>query len=176
MTIRAYLRGSMTVLGVVLAVGVSGTPPAGADEWDGDNWALNGIYVATSNGDWAATDDVYRNEATVVSRWTISMNCPDVLHCSGMVSSDAGWGAPISLVNTEYVVLRDIPAWEPCPNGAAAVTGHQRIRFSPVNDVGYIWPGSHYFSGVDKTLGESGGCRDNDTLEIAMPFTLQKSG
>ena len=50
-----------------------------------DDWALNGKFLATSNGDWATTNDVYRDEAIVRSTWTIAMTCINVLTCSGTV-------------------------------------------------------------------------------------------
>ena len=45
-----------------------GAPTAAAS---GDDWGLNGTYAATSIGNWAQTNDVYRDEATVRSKWTI---------------------------------------------------------------------------------------------------------
>jgi hypothetical protein len=165
--------GAAIALSAMIAIGVAGASPAWADGWDGEDWALNGTYLATSNGDWAQTNEVYRNEATVRSTWTITMACPSVLNCAGQVTSDAGWSADIVLTSTEFDVTRDIPNWEPCADGTT-VTGHQRFRFFPVDEAGFLRPGSPTLAGFDKTTGESGGCRLNDKLEINMPFRLDK--
>jgi hypothetical protein len=155
-------------LSAILAAGVVCAPVAHAGDW-----ALNGTYRATSNGAWAKTNDVYRNEATVQSTWTISMHCTNVLTCSGRVTSDAGWSADVTTTNTEYNVLRELPGWEPCADGST-VSGHQRYRFFPVDDTGYLLPGSRLLGGFDTTMGASGGCNLNDKLEISMPFRLEK--
>lgn len=151
-----------------LVGGVGGAPPAHAADW-----ALNGRYLATSNGDWAQTNEVYHDEATVRSTWTIAMSCTNVVTCAGTVTSDAGWTAEITTTNWEYVVTRDIPNWEPCVDGRT-VTGHQRIRFFPVDSHGALLPGSSVFAGYDKTSGESGGCSLNEKLQIDMPFRLDR--
>lgn len=149
---------------------VLGTAPVALAE---DDAALNGTFLAISNGDWAQTNDVYRNEATVRSVWTIAMTCTSVVVCAGTVTSDAGWSADIITTNGEYVVKRDLPGWEPCADGRT-VTGHQRYRFFPVAQDGYLLPGSHTFAGFDKTTGESGGCSLNEKLEIDLPFRLER--
>ncbi|WP_431239223.1 hypothetical protein ACQ86B_05705 [Mycolicibacterium aichiense] len=140
-----------------------------------DGRALNGKFLATSNGDWAKTNDIYHDEASVRSTWTINMTCPDVLGCTGTVVSDAGWQADIVNTNGEYVVKRELADWERCAdNSGRTVTGHQRYRFYPVGPDGFVLPGSQVFAGFDLTSGESGGCSLNQKLEIAMPFRLEK--
>ena len=57
----------------------SGVPTAGAS---GAEWGLNGTYVATSNGQWAQTNDIYRDEASVRSTWTISTTCSTPVECT----------------------------------------------------------------------------------------------
>ncbi|MGV0806512.1 Rv2253/PknI dimerization domain-containing protein [Mycolicibacterium setense] len=165
---------AIVVLSAVFSVGVAGAPAVFADEASGD-WALNGSYLATSNGDWAQTNDVYKDEPTVRSTWTISMSCSNATTCAGRVTSDAGWSADITAKGSQYIVKHDIPNWEPCPEGNA-VTGHQSYMFYPVGDAGYLHPGSRELAGFDKTTGESGGCRLNDKLEIVLPFRLVKAG
>ncbi|MGO9730294.1 hypothetical protein [Mycobacterium sp.] len=147
-------------------------PTAGAS---GDEWGLNGTYVATSNGQWAQTNDIYRDEASVRSTWTISTTCSTPLECTGRVSSDLGWSADVSIHGSEYVVKRDLPNWEPCPDGAAR-TGHQIYRFYPVDERGWVAYGSTVFAGFDKTVGDSGACGINKALVISMPFRLEKAG
>ena len=79
----------------------------------------------------------------------------------------------MSIHGSEYVVKRDIPNWEPCPNGVAR-TGHQIYRFYPVDKNGLVSFGSTVFAGVDVTSGDSGACGINVALVISMPFRLEK--
>lgn len=160
--------GSAT-LSAVLAVGVTAAPAAHADN------ALNGRYLATSNGDWSKTNEVYHDQASVRSVWTITMTCSDDVNCTGTVASDAGWSADIYITNTAYVVQRELPDWQRCADGSGrTVTGHQRYDFFPVDEAGFLLPGSKVFAGFDKTAGVSGGCRLNEKVEIEMPFRLEK--
>jgi hypothetical protein len=139
------------------------------------DWALNGRYLATSNGDWATTNEVYRDEATVRSVWTISMTCSNVVTCEGTVVSDAGWSAAIAVRSSDYYVVRDLPDWQRCADGTGrTVTGHQRYRFYPAGPDGNIVPGSNVLAGTDKTSGESGACSLNQKVQIEMPFRLEK--
>lgn len=155
---------------VLVAACVANAVPARADDW-----ALNGRFLATSNGQWATTNDVYRDEAVTRSIWTIAMGCSHTIICAGSVNSDAGWSANIVTTNSEYIVKRELPDWEPCADGSGrTVTGHQSFRFFPVADTGFLQPGSRIFAGFDKTSGESGGCSLNEKLEIEMPFRLEK--
>lgn len=162
----------LAALTTVVGVGVMIAPGAHAADA-----ALNGKYLATSNGDWATTNEVYRNEASVRSTWTIAMTCSDDVNCTGTVTTDLGWSAGIVTTNGEYVVKRELPNWEHCADGSGrTVTGHQRYRFFPVDDMGFLQPGSRVFAGFDKTSGESGGCTLNGKLEIELPFRLEKLG
>ena len=138
-----------------------------------ENAALNGTYTAVSNGEWAMTNDVFRDEATTRSIWTIAMTCTDVVTCSGTVTSDAGWTADISTSNGEYVVKREHPNWEPCTDGRF-FAGHQRYQFYPADDSGGFQRGSQVFAGRDTTAADSGNCSINEKLEIELPFRLEK--
>ncbi|WP_448304230.1 Rv2253/PknI dimerization domain-containing protein [Mycobacterium colombiense] len=160
-------------LALALACGVT-VPTAAAT---GDDWGLNGTYAAVSNGDWAKTNDIYHNEATVRSTWTVSTTCSTPLECTGRVTSDQGWSADVGLHGSEYVVKRDIPDWEPCANGAAR-TGHQIYRFYPVDERGWVATDStsKVLAGVDQTTGDSGACGINKALVISLPFRLDKVG
>lgn len=158
----------MALCSALLVVGVAAAPTALAEDA-----GLNGKFRAQSNGDWATTQDIYHDEASVISTWTIAMTCTNDVVCNGTVTSDAGWTAGISITNGEYIVQRELPNWEPCADGRT-VTGHQRYRFFPVDDVGFVRPGSPIFAGFDKTSGESGGCSLNQKLEVDMPFRLEK--
>jgi hypothetical protein len=161
------------VVGSTLAL-TYGMPTATAS---GDDWGLNGTYLATSNGDWAKTNDVYHKEGTVRSKWTIATTCSTPVECTGRLTSDLGWSADVSIHGSEYVVKRDIPNWEPCPNGAGR-TGHQIYRFYPVDNNGLVAfaSSSTVLAGMDVTSGDSGACGINQTLVISMPFRLEKLG
>jgi hypothetical protein len=147
-------------------------PTAGAS---GDGWGLNGTYAALSNGDWAQTNDVHRDEPTVRSTWAVSTICTTPVDCTGRVSSDAGWSADVHYAGSEYVVKRDIPNWEPCADGSIRI-GHQIYRFYPVNEKGWVSVGSTTFAGIDKTTGDSGACGINKALVITIPFRLEIVG
>ena len=164
-------RKAVVAGGVVVAILAGGVPTAGAS----GEWGLNGTYVATSNGQWAQTNEIYRDEASVRSNWTISTTCSTPVECTGRVSSDLGWSADVSIHGSEYVVKRDIPNWQPCPDGSAR-TGHQIYRFYPVDERGWISWDSTVLAGFDKTVGDSGACGINKALVINMPFRLEKVG
>jgi hypothetical protein len=153
---------------VLVVVGVVSAPSALAAYA-----ALNGRFMAQSNGDWATSNDIFHEEASTRSTWTITMTCTNVVTCAGKVTSDAGWTADISTSNGEYIVQRELPNWEPCADGRT-VTGHQRYRFYPVDDLGALRPGSPVFAGFDHTAGVSGGCSLNQKLEIELPFRMER--
>src|SRR3954465_9236233 len=81
---------TLTVCAAALVSGVS--LPAHAS--DGD-WGLNGTYTATSNGEWSKTNERFQDEASLRSTWTISTVCSYPSECTGTVTSDFGWTAPI---------------------------------------------------------------------------------
>jgi hypothetical protein len=164
----------MRLTPVVLVLALAGAPmPIAAAT--GDDWGLNGTYLASSNGDWAKTNDVYHSEGIVQSKWAISTTCSTPVECTGRVVSDQGWSADMSLHGSEYVVKRDLSNWEPCPNGAAR-TGHQIYRFYPVDQSGMVEWGSTVLAGIDLTSGDSGACGVNKALVISVPFRLEKVG
>ncbi|ORA34494.1 hypothetical protein [Mycobacterium aquaticum] len=155
--------------GITVMVAAAAGAPAYAQPGSGD---LNGIFTATSNGDWAKTNDVYRDELSVRSTWHITTTCTAPTECAGHVESDAGWTAPIYRKNTMWYVKRTVPQWESCPDGATA-EGVQTFRFYPVDENGQIPPqGSNIFAGEDKTIAPSGACGINQPLAISMPFKL----
>lgn len=160
-----------TVSAVLIAYAVA--PVAPSANASGDEWGLNGIYTATSIGDWAQTNDVYHDQATVRSMWTISTTCTTPVDCTGKVNSDQGWSEDVNIHGSEYVVKHDIPNWEPCLNGTSR-TGHQTYRFYPVDEQGRVSVGSTVLAGIDRTLGESGACGINKALEVTIPFRLEK--
>src|SRR5579875_1559336 len=134
---------------------------------DTDALALNGRYQATSDGQWATTNDQFHNEATVTSIWTITSSCTNPMECTGQVTSDQGWTAPLQLVGGNmWRVVHDVPNWEQCGDDRPAATGHQVFRFSA----------DEKLAGDDHTVGPSGACGANRWLVIDMPFKLVKIG
>ena len=112
---------------VVGLVCVIAAPPARAT---GETLAINGSFTATSNGQWAQTNEVFHNEATVRSTWTISTTCANALSCTGTVISDQGWTATIYTTSNVWYVKRDVPNWEPCAT-APAPPGIRCFTFTP---------------------------------------------
>jgi hypothetical protein len=156
------------------AIGGLGLPPAHADI---NNPAINGTFLATSNGEWAKTNDSYHDEATIRSTWTIATSCENPVACSGTVTSDQGWTAKIVRVPGLWKVIRELPNWETCGDGTAA-TGRQVFTFYPMGSdpVEPIDFNSTTFGGEDETTGPSGACGQNNLLQITVPFKLVKIG
>lgn len=150
-------------------VGVAVAPSAAAAPVD---QALNGIYQVVSNGDWAKTDDVRRNQTTVVSHWTIESTCTDPYTCTGTVTSDQGWSAPLVYQTSTWRVRRTIEDWQHCPDGTTS-PGHQLFRFYPM-DRSQVAPGSPILGGEDITTGVPGACGRGYPVEIRMPLRLVK--
>jgi hypothetical protein len=165
-------RSALTIAAVVTAA--IGGMPAVARASEG--WAMNGTYTVTSNGEWAKTNDVFRDEANVRSTWNITSTCSSLMACDGEVTSDQGWSAPLQGRNGEWRVDRVIKGWQPCPDGTAT-DGHQMFRFYPVDERGrFAVFGSTVLGGEDKTVAPSGGCGINMPLVIAMPLRLNLVG
>lgn len=154
---------------VGLACVISGSPARAT----GETLPINGSFTATSNGQWAQTNEVFHNEATVRSTWTISTTCANALSCAGTVTSDRGWSATIYTTSNVWYVKRDVPNWEPCANGASA-PGHQVYHFYAAAADGTLDPTSTTYVGKDETSGPSGACGRNLPLVISLPFKLVK--
>src|SRR5271156_4430209 len=110
---------SAPLVAAALVGGVGTTPPAQASD---DAYAINGTYAATSDGTYATTDYAFHNETTMKSTWTITSTCPTEVRCTGRVSTDQGWSAPLRLEGRVWYVERDLPNWETCPGGGPSVT------------------------------------------------------
>jgi hypothetical protein len=141
-----------------------------------ESWGLNGRFVATSNGQYAKTNEQFHDEAVVRTTWTISTTCSNPTDCTGTVSSDAGWSAPIYSRSGLWYVKRAVTNWRPCGDGTFA-DGLQMFQFyagdietgqavSPT-DTASAWLGR------DVTTSASGACGVNKQLVIAMPFNLR---
>ena len=145
-------------------------PPASGDY---DNYAINGSFVTTSNGEWAQIHQQYHNVPTVRSTWTFSTTCRTATDCTGTVNSDRGWAAKASSTNGTWYVQRDLPDWQQCPDGTSA-HGLQTYMFFPVDSTGYVDHDSTTFAGKDKTVGDSGNCGENNWFVVEMPFKMVK--
>ncbi|CDO10967.1 hypothetical protein C1S82_11775 [Mycolicibacterium cosmeticum] len=162
------------VAGMVSAVALGMVDPsvAGASP----QWGLNGTYIATSNGEWAKTNDIYHDEASIRSTWSITTTCSYPGECTGSVSSDFGWNAPIYQRSGVWFVKKMVDRWQPCPDGGAG-PGLQVFRFYPATDDGSgMDPTSTTLMGEDSTTGVSGNCGSSKVLFITMPFKLIKTG
>jgi hypothetical protein len=168
------MRVSMLPVAAALAGAVLaglGAPVVGAT----NEWGLNGTYVATSNGEWAKTNDIYHDEASIRSTWTITSTCSYPTECTGTVSTDWGWSAPIYMKSGVWYVKRTVENWQPCPDGTAG-PGLQVFRFYPgTPDGSGSDPASSTLLGEDQTTGVSGSCGSSKVLFIAMPFKLVKT-
>lgn len=154
-------------LGIGLAAAmVVGLPVARADP--GDGIALNGTFTAFSDGQWARTQDTYHDERSVTQTWTITSTCTTFQDCTGRVTSDQGWSADLVYMSGRWGVSRTVDNWEPCADGTAH-PGKQTFTFWK----GYPDPA---LTGWDITLGPSGACGKNRSLNIQMPFKLTPVG
>jgi hypothetical protein len=135
---------------------------------------LNGSYSVTSNGDWAETNDSYRDEQTVRQTWTISSSCTGPTQCTGNMVSDQGWTAPIKFTENRWIVTREIPNWAPCGEGPPA-TGHQMFMFWGVDNDGKVnATNTSQLGGRERTNTDSGSCGISKPLVITMPVRLEK--
>lgn len=137
-------------------------------------WALNGTYTATSNGEWARTNDVFHNEASVRATWTISSQCSYPGECTGTVTSDQGWTTPAYQTGGLWYVKRVVPKWITCEDGTT-YDGYQVYHFKAMTSGGdETDPTSNTLIGEDGTLGPSGACGRSFPLFVQLPFKLVK--
>lgn len=127
-----------------LVFGGLGAAPARADEI-----ALNGVYTAVSDGQWAKTNERFEERPALISTWTISSTCQSYLDCTGRVDSDHGWSADLTYRSGYWWVSHTVPEWLKCRDGAT-FPGKQGFQF---------WPDRSNpiaLTGWDKTVGPSG--------------------
>lgn len=171
MTVMRAIATGLTTAALIAGVAVA--PPAGAS----DQWSLNGTYSATSNGEWSRSNSVFRDQDSVRAIWTISSQCSYPTECTGTVSSDQGWTAPIYQTGGEWYVKFVVPNWIPCLEfgGAPPASGLKIFRFRAMTPGGDNQdPTSTTLVGEDTTTGPSGACGRSPALFIAMPFKLIK--
>ena len=150
---------------------------------------LNGTYRMIMNGDWAKTNEVFMNEQTQVQTWTFSSSCESPIRCSGTVTSDQGWTAPMTNTGDYWLAVRDVPNWEPCPAsysypGAEIFTGAGGTT-APAIQRFWFWGWDPIASqrstkirdllaGRTRTQAESGACGINKPLVIEVPIRLEQ--
>jgi len=162
------------IVGCIAGMCGSGLAPTSTAAASAD-WGLNGTYVATSNGEWAKTNDVFHDEASIRRTWTITTTCSYPSECTGTVDSDFGWHAPIYKKSGVWYVKKTVDNWQPCPDGTAG-PGLQVFRFYPATPDGSgTDPASNTLMGEDSTTGVSGSCGSSKVLFITMPFKLIKT-
>jgi hypothetical protein len=157
MTHRLWLATSVIVVWSPAVM----TPAAHATDWP----TLNGTYAAVSDGQWAKTREVYHDEATVNSTWSITSACTSHSECTAHVVSDQGWSADATFSFGLWFVEHEVPNWQPCSDGTSA-PGKQQFTFYPTGPTTLV--------GKDKTIGASGACGMSNWLTIEMPFRLTK--
>jgi len=168
---RGTVTAAVSAAAMVATVAVAPTAHAA------DRWSLNGLYTATSNGEWARTNDVFRNEVSLRSIWNISSQCSYPGECTGTVNSDLGWTAPIYATGGTWYVKHIVPNWITCPDGITTASGLQVFRFiGTTPDGASADPDSTTLVGEDITTGASGSCGRSPSLYITMPFKLIKQG
>src|ERR1700730_11100610 len=166
---RVLMSGLTAVGATTMLVCLAAPPPAAANADDG---SLNGRYIATSNGDWATTNDQFRNETSVRSTWTISSSCANPTDCVGTLTSDRGSTADIYKKAGMWYVRHAVPNWQPCPDGTA-VDGLQLFTFYAGDPLtGQHSPGADTYLGDDITTSASGACGINKQLVVQMPFKM----
>jgi hypothetical protein len=149
---------------------VSISPTARAD----DPWALNGQFIAASDGRWAKVDERYQDLPSVRSTWTISSVCNGPNDCHGTITSDQGWTADLRKPNQAWSAEHIVPDWQHCPDGSTS-PGRQLFRFWRVDDQGVpdFSGTSPLFTGEDKMLGESGACGVSMWKTVRMPLLIR---
>ena len=145
--------------------------------------ALNGPYRAFSNGEWAQTSAgpngaggamVYIDQPSKMETWTVTSDCISPIQCMGEVRSDAGWTGSLKFNGDSWRIDRDIPNWQPCPDGTAA-PGHQNFAlwgFSPTTSEKN--KSRDLIVGWERTMGPSGACGYNKPVVTQLPVRLEK--
>jgi hypothetical protein len=166
------MRGVSGASAAVLVLGITVAAPSHASA----DWALNGTFTATSNGEWAQSNDIFHEQQSVRAVWTIASMCSYPTECTGTVTSDQGWSAPIYQTGGEWYVKHVVLHWIPCPDGSSA-DGFQIFRFKRMTPDGDTTdPTSNTLIGADATTGPSGACGRSLAIFITMPFKLVKVG
>lgn len=164
------------VLTAVAAAALAGVATSAVAAADNPDWGINGTYTATSNGEWARKNEVFYDQDSLRSTWTVNTQCSYPGECTGTVHSEWGWSAPIYQKSGVWYVKHTIDEWIPCPDGSTA-PGFQTFRFKAMTPEGANADiTSTTLVGEDITTGPSGACGVNKAVYINMPFKLTKVG
>jgi hypothetical protein len=168
-------RRVAVAISCVLSVSLSGAPPASADE--NAQYALNGTFIAASDGRWAKVNDRYQDVPSVRSTWTITSTCDGPMDCQGTITSDQGWTIQLRKPNQVWSAEHIVPDWQRCPDGTTS-PGRQLFRFWRIDDTGAadLSSTSPLFEGEDKTMGDSGACGVNKWLSVRIPLIIRQIG
>jgi hypothetical protein len=168
---RAKL-GVAATTGVAIVAALTTSVPAYAV---GDKYALNGTFIAASDGRWAKVNERYEDVPSIRNTWYITSTCDGPMDCHGLITSDQGWTAELRKPNQVWSAERVIPDWQHCPDGTTS-PGRQLFRFWRVDEKGIadLSDTSPLFTGEDKTLGESGACGVSMWRTIRMPLLVRQ--
>jgi hypothetical protein len=112
----------------IFGVGLASPAPQARAKTPADI-AINGTYQADSIGGWAKINQQYNTEPEIKATWKISTSCTTMEDCTGTVTSDQGWTAPITLTDgttwyvrrkTDLLVLSDESRDRPTATRVAA--------------------------------------------------------
>jgi len=172
---KGMIASAMLLACSAFAVSAPALPAPQASAKKPADIAINGTYQADSIGGWAKINQQYNSEQEVTSKWKINTTCTTMEDCTGTVTSDQGWTAPITMTDgTAWYVRHDVPNWERCADGTA-YTGKQTYWFYATDAAtGQPQTGSPLLTGKDTTVGPSGACGQNKWLEIELPFRMDK--
>jgi len=171
---REFSARMRTVLAAVSAASVTASAAVAPPAFASQGWGLHGTYLAMSNGQWAKTNDTYRDATSVTATWTIVTSCSYPTECTGTVTTDQNWTATIYQKSGLWYVKRSVHGWQHCPDGSAG-DGFQEYKFWPAGQDGTVDEQSSTFFGEDHTMGPSGACGTSKPLVITMPFRLVKT-
>ncbi len=160
---RAAILAGAAALGLICAA------PATADQ----EWGINGTFAVSSNGDFAKVNERFQDQPGERATWTIYTECIAPTECSGTVTSDEGWSAPIYTTNGLWYVKRVVPEWRFCADGRP-VEGLRIYKIYPVGFDGHVDEASNEYTGENQTVGPSGSCGRNQWPQIRMPFYMKK--
>lgn len=163
------IQAVTAVWGAVTLAGLNFAAPVAAEQ----DWGINGTFATSSNGDWAKVNERYEDQPSERNTWTISTTCISPTECTGTVTSDAGWSAPIYTTNSLWYVKRTIPNWRFCADGSA-IEGFQEYKIYPVGSDGHYDSAASEYTGENRVIGPSGSCGRNQWPVIEMPFYMKK--
>jgi hypothetical protein len=156
------------VAAIIAVTAICAAAPVAAEPND---VALNGTFVAFSDGQWSKTRERFEPRPSVTSVWTLTSSCTNFQECTGTLVSDQGWSAPLLYQSQSWRARHVIPGWLKCPDGSTA-DGTQTFTFwarrldAPDRFTQFV--------GFDETIGPSGACGVNRWMNVRMPLTVTR--